>query len=158
MFQPEGFVQPPSGHVCKLFKAFYGLKKAPRAWFDKLKKAMLQWEFQNSRADSSLFFKHELGGVMVVLIYVDDILITGNNNAVIERFIKCLGDTFSLKDLCEFNYFLAIEVAHGTEGSLHLSQAKYVRDLLTKTDMKNCRESDTPMSTGQKLRRVGSDC
>ena len=50
--------------------------------------------------------------------------------------------------------FFGIEVTHGAEGSLDLSQAKYVRDLLTKTGMKNCRESDTPMSTGQKLTRA----
>ncbi|KAH9723162.1 reverse transcriptase Ty1/copia-type domain-containing protein [Citrus sinensis] len=157
MFQPEGFVQPSSGHVCKLLKALYGLKQALRAWFDRLRKALLKWGFQNSRTDSSLFFKHELGGIVVVLVYVDDILITVDNNTVIEKFIKYLGDTFALKDLGEFNYFLGIEVTQSTEGSLHLSQAKYVRDLLTKTDMKNCRESDTPMSTGQKLKRAGNE-
>ncbi|KAK9204194.1 hypothetical protein WN943_014452 [Citrus x changshan-huyou] len=106
---------------------------APRAWFDRLRKALLKWGFQNSRTDSSLFFKHELGGIVVVLVYVDEILITVDNNTVIERFIKYLGDTFALKDLGEFNYFLGIEVTQGTEDNLHLSQAKYVRDLLTKT-------------------------
>ncbi|KAH9723150.1 retrovirus-related pol polyprotein from transposon RE2 [Citrus sinensis] len=83
---------------------------APRAWFDRLRKALLKWGFQNSRTDSSLFFKHELGGIVVVLVYVDEILITVDNNTVIERFIKYLGDTFALKDLGEFNYFLGIEV------------------------------------------------
>ena len=68
-----------------------------------------------------------------MLVYVDEILITVDNNTVIERFIKYLGDTFALKDLGEFNYFLGIEVTQGTEDNLHLSQAKYVRDLLTKT-------------------------
>ena len=65
----------------------------------------MQWGFQNLRVDSSLFFKHELGGIVVVLIYVDDILITEDNNAVIETFIKYLGNTFALKDLGDFNYF-----------------------------------------------------
>ena len=116
-----------------MLKALYGLKQAPRAWFDWLRKALLKWGFQSSRTDSSLFFKHELGGIVVVLIYVDDILITVDNNTVIERFIKYLGDTFALKDLGEFNYFLGIEVTQGTKDNLHLSQAKYVRDLLTKT-------------------------
>ncbi|KAH9672921.1 retrovirus-related pol polyprotein from transposon RE1 [Citrus sinensis] len=157
MFQPEGFVQSPSGHVCKLHKALYGLKQAPRAWFDRLRKALLQWGFQNSKAGSSLFIKHELGGIVAIIVYVDDILITGDNNTVIETFIHYLGDTFALKDLGEFNYFLGIEVTHDAKGSLHLSQAKYVRDLLTRTDMENCRESDTPMSTGQKLRRAEND-
>ncbi|KAH9649096.1 retrovirus-related pol polyprotein from transposon RE1 [Citrus sinensis] len=122
MFQPEGFVQSPSGHVY-----------------------------------SSLFIKHESGGIVIVLVYVDNILITGDNNTIIETFIKYLGETFALKDLGEFSYFLGIEVTHAAKGSLHLSQAKYVRDLLTRTNMKNCRESDTPMSTGQKLRRAGND-
>ena len=121
MFQPERFVQSPSGHVCKLHKALYGLKQAPRAWFDRLRKAMLQWGFQNSKADSSLFIKHESGGIVIVLVYVDDILITGDNNTIIETFIKYLGDTFALKDLGEFSYFLRIEVTHTAKGSLHLS-------------------------------------
>ncbi|KAH9783416.1 retrovirus-related pol polyprotein from transposon RE1 [Citrus sinensis] len=109
MFQPESFVQSPSDHVCKLHKALYGLKQAPRAWFDKLRKALLQWGFQNSKADSSLFIKHEYGGIVIVLVYVDDILIIGDNNTIIETFIKYLGDTFALKDLGEFSYFLGIE-------------------------------------------------
>lgn len=75
MFQPEDFVQQPTSHVCKLIKALYGLKQGPKAWFDRLRKTLLQWGFQNSRADSSLFFKKENESIVVVLIYVDDILL-----------------------------------------------------------------------------------
>ena len=82
MCQPEGFidVQKPS-HVCKLRKALYGLKQAPRAWYDKLKNSLITtWNFQNSKADTSLFFKKIHRSIILILIYVDDILITGANS------------------------------------------------------------------------------
>ena len=70
MCQPEGFIdmQKPN-HVCKLKKALYGLKQAPRAWYDKLKDSLLTtWKFQNSKADTSFFFKEIHGSIILVLI------------------------------------------------------------------------------------------
>ena len=77
MKQPEGFIsnEYPS-HVCKLNKALYGLKQAPRAWFEKLKSSLLNWDLQNSKVDTSLFYSAKNGKMLLVLIYVDDILIT----------------------------------------------------------------------------------
>ena len=79
MHQPVGFIDDKkSSFVCKLQKALYSLKQAPRAWYDKLKNCLIsKWGFQNSRADTSLFFKEIQGSIILVLIYVDDILITG---------------------------------------------------------------------------------
>ena len=78
MCQPEGFVDEiRPDYVCKLKKALYGLKQSPRVWFDKLKSCLVtNWGFQNSRADTSLFFKGEQNSMILILIYVDDILIT----------------------------------------------------------------------------------
>ena len=90
MCQLEGFVymQRPN-HVCKLKKALYGLKQAPRAWYDKLKNSLITtWNFQNSKADTSLFFKEIHGSIILILIYVDDILIIGANSKELERFIS----------------------------------------------------------------------
>lgn len=56
MHQPEGFEDSSkSNHICKLTKAIYGLKQTPRAWFDRLKNALLEWGFQNTKSDASLF-------------------------------------------------------------------------------------------------------
>ncbi|KAH9671623.1 retrovirus-related pol polyprotein from transposon RE1 [Citrus sinensis] len=153
MKQPEGFINVHKpGHICKLNKALYGLKQAPRAWFDKLKETLIKWGFQNSRADTSLFLKKEKGSMIMILIYVDDILITGPNSKVLEDFISYFSSVFALKDLGSLSYFLGIEVSY-YNGSIFLSQRKYIRDLLKKTELLSCKGCDTPMTTGTKLQK-----
>ena len=71
--------------MCKLKKALYGLKQAPRAWYDKLKSSMLQWGFHTSRSDTSLFIQPIEGELVVVLIYIDDILVTGSHTRFFEK-------------------------------------------------------------------------
>ncbi|KAH9679451.1 retrovirus-related pol polyprotein from transposon RE1 [Citrus sinensis] len=154
MYQPEGFVdEKRSGYVCKLKNALYGLKQAPRAWFDKLKGCLVaNWGFQNSRADTSLFFNGKQDSMILVLIYVDDILITGPNSDELEKFISDFSKVFALKDLGRLSYFLGIEVSYA-KNNIYLSQRKYVRDLLSKADMLHCKGCDTPMVTGTKLQK-----
>ncbi|KAH9687366.1 retrovirus-related pol polyprotein from transposon RE1 [Citrus sinensis] len=153
MHQPEGFLYPqyPS-HVCKLTKALYGLKQAPRAWYDRLKSSLQHWGFHTSRSNTSLFFQHKAGDIVVVLIYVDDILINGSNNKLVEEVIDRLGSVFALKDLGDFNYFLGLEVTSSAAG-LHLSQTKYIGDLLKKAHMIDSKGCPTPMSSSDKLVR-----
>ena len=153
MDQPAGFVdsQKPN-FVCKLHKSLYGLKQAPRAWYEKLKGCLLQWDFKNSRADTSLFIKKTSSYMILVLIYVDDILITGPNSAELESFIAKFNAVFALKDLGTLSYFLGIEVLYGAD-CIYLSQRKYIRDLLTEVQLLECKEIDTPMSTGIKLQK-----
>lgn len=89
------------------------------------------------------------GDIVVVLIYVD-ILVTGSNVRLIEEIIHHLGSEFALKDLGDFNYFLTLKVTPSVEG-LHLSQTKYIRDLLKKAQMLECKGCQTPMSSIEKL-------
>ncbi|KAH9695297.1 hypothetical protein KPL71_022712 [Citrus sinensis] len=151
IYQPEGFVHPqfPS-HVCQLTKALYGLKQAPRAWYDRLKSSLLQWGFIASKSDTSLFIHHVAEDIVVILIYADDILIIGSSSKLVEGVINKLGIEFALKDLGEFNYFLGLEVTPSVEG-LHLSQTKYIGDLLKKAQMLDCKGCQTPMSSTEKL-------
>ncbi|KAH9800558.1 hypothetical protein KPL71_000705 [Citrus sinensis] len=130
MTQPEGFITK-EGYVCKLSKALYGLKQAPRAWYDKLKGCLTSWNFFNSKADTSLFIRHDTRGIILVLIYVDDILITGPDSSLLETFITKFSKVFALKDLGLVSYFLGVE---------------------------NYKGSDTPLSTGQKLENVAKGC
>lgn len=71
-------------------------------------------------------------------MYVDDIIITRNNSKCIEEIIGRLNQTFSLKDLRDLNFFLGIQVTRNKD-TIFLSQAKYVQDLLAKTEMSDCR-------------------
>jgi hypothetical protein len=65
--------------VCKFQRALYGLKQSPRAWFGKFSLAMKKYGFQQSNSDHTLFLKHKLGKVTALIVYVDDIIITGDD-------------------------------------------------------------------------------
>jgi histone deacetylase 1/2 len=155
MHQPEGYVdQTKPSHICKLNKAIYGLKQAPRAWYDSLRHTLLNWGFQNTKSDSSLFVLKEADHTTFLLIYVDDIIITGSNNKSLEAFISQLNLAFSLKDLGNLHYFLGIEVYRDNSG-MYLKQTKYIRDLLKKFNMENASSCPTPMVTGRQFTAEG---
>lgn len=152
MTQPVSFIDPSKPHhVCKLKKALYGLKQAPKAWFDRFKCAMVQqWQFTNSKSDSSLFFKWHLGYILLVLVYVDGIIITGSNPSTVLSVISDMQSTFALKDLGELSYFLGIQVTKTADG-IHLCQPKYIADLLVKHNMDKSSPCATPMATSHSL-------
>ena len=86
MTQPPGF--DSSNKQLVLNKALYGLKQAPRAWFDKLKATLFQFKFSSSWCDPSLFVYSEQNSVVYILVYVDDIIITGNNSNLIQSLVS----------------------------------------------------------------------
>lgn len=77
--QPPGFKhkQHPQ-HVCKLNKALYRLKQAPRAWYDRFNSFLISKGFLSSQADPSLFALNSDGALIILLLYVDDMLVTGS--------------------------------------------------------------------------------
>ncbi|KAM2234912.1 hypothetical protein ACFXTI_013118 [Malus domestica] len=84
MSQPPGFEDPSHPHlVCKLHKSLYGLKQALRAWNEQFTQFLPSLGFENTYFDSSLFVKHVGHEIVVLLLYVDDIIITGNASGAI---------------------------------------------------------------------------
>lgn len=151
MRQPEGFIDKARPqHICKLTKAIYGLKQAPRSWYDRLKNTLLRWGFKNTQSDSSLFVLMNKQHITFLLIYVDDIIITGSNSSFLGSFIKQLNVMFALKDLGNLHYFLGVEVCRDA-GGIYLKQTKYISDLLKKFSMENVSSCPTPMVTGRSL-------
>lgn len=145
MSQPPGFVDASHpDHVCKLNHALYGLKQAPRAWFDRFSTFLLGYGFFCSISDSSMFVYRSKNSIMILLLYVDDIILTGNNTTLLNNLVHTLGETFSMKDLGILHYFLGIEVSHTTQG-LYLSQSKYAKDLLSQAHMTALKPISTPM-------------
>ncbi|GJY94827.1 ribonuclease H-like domain-containing protein [Tanacetum coccineum] len=144
MSLPEGFFNPGDNRVCRLKKSLYGLKQAPRQWNAKLTQTLIEHGFIQSKSDYSLFTKSESGKFMVLLVYVDDIIITGNNVDEIEKFKKYLNSKFMIKDLGKLKYFLGIEVID-TDRGLCLSQRKYCLDLLSDFGLLACKPSATPL-------------
>lgn len=140
--QPQGFVDPSKpGHVCLLHKSLYGLKQAPRAWFQRLSTVLHRFGFSGSRTDPSLFILKTGRTRIYILVYVDDIIITGNDDAMIAHLIQHLGSTFSIKDLGQLHYFLGIEVV-SRNSNLILSQRKYILDILHRSGLKDANRSN----------------
>ncbi|KAM1666313.1 hypothetical protein ACFX1X_045967 [Malus domestica] len=151
MVQPPGFGESTvPTHVCKLRKALYGLKQAPRSWYKELSTFLLNQGFVNAISDTSLFIFRQDNDVIFLLVYVDDLVLTGNNTSLLSTFIQALANRFSVKDLGNLHYFLGVEVIPTTTG-LFLSQHKYIHDLLAKAKMDGAKDVTTPMATSTLL-------
>jgi len=117
MEQPQGYVdQTRPNLVCRLKKTLYGLKQAPRAWSDKIGQYLVTSGFQTSNANFSLYVKKTDHGIVVIVIDVNDLIITRNNDADIFDLKKLLKQKFEMKDLGELRYFLGIEVIQSPKG------------------------------------------
>ncbi|XP_017416637.1 uncharacterized mitochondrial protein AtMg00810-like [Vigna angularis] len=135
MEQPPGFVDPRyPNHVCRLRNALYGLKQDPLAWFQRFSSFLLSVGFLGSKADPSLFVFHNTGATLHILVYVDDIILTGNNSSLIQKILARFKTEFAIKDLGRLNYFLGLEV-HYTTNSVFLSQTQYAQDILSRAQM-----------------------
>ncbi|GAA0175462.1 transmembrane signal receptor [Lithospermum erythrorhizon] len=111
MKQPAGFVYPDfPTNACLLRKSLYGLKQAPRALFKKVSSYILSEGFVQSKADPSMFIYKSDAQLIYLLLYVDDSIITGSSDALLDHFIAKLNDTFALNDLGRLHYFLGVEV------------------------------------------------
>ncbi|KAJ0913812.1 putative RNA-directed DNA polymerase [Helianthus annuus] len=147
---PQGFRKEGDNRVCKLNKSLYGLKQASRNWYQKFTTSLQSLGFKSSKADHSLFLFKKEGVFIAALIYVDDVIITGNDMKKIQEIKNFLDRMFSIKDLGPLKFFLGIEVARTTQGMV-LSQRKYTLDILEDTGMTGCRPSPFPMEQHLKL-------
>lgn len=136
--------------VCKLERALYGLKQSPRAWFGRLSSAMRKYGYRQSNSDHTLFLKHRQSKVTALIVYVDDMIITGDDADEISRLQEQLSTEFEMKNLGGLKYFLGIEVARSRKG-IFLSQRKYVLDLLTEVGLLECKPVDTPILQNHRL-------
>uniref|UniRef100_A0A2N9H666 CCHC-type domain-containing protein n=1 Tax=Fagus sylvatica TaxID=28930 RepID=A0A2N9H666_FAGSY len=115
------YMDPPSGFraegeyagkVCRLHKSLYGLKQSPRAWFSRFSDVILSMEFIRCHSDHTCFIRHRPDGCCIILlVYVDDIILTGDDTQGIAQVKQNLGKIFDVKDLGPLKYFLGIEVA-----------------------------------------------
>lgn len=147
MVQPSGFIdQDKPDYVCKLKKAIYGLRQAPRAWYHELRTFLLLFGFKNSLADTSLFVYNDGHFMLYVIVYVDDLIVTGDQPHKIDEFVSFLAKKFALKDLGSLSYFLGIAAIPNSTG-LVLSQRQYILELLARTNMQDAKSVLTPLPT-----------
>ncbi|XP_056159734.1 uncharacterized mitochondrial protein AtMg00810-like [Syzygium oleosum] len=111
---------------------------------------MKQYGYEQSNADHTLFLRRRNEKVTLLIIYVYDIIITGNDHVESTRLMSRLNGDFETKNLGELKYFLGIEVARSEEG-IFLSQRKYVLDLLSEVGLLECKPADTPIIQNHKL-------
>ncbi|KAL8132395.1 hypothetical protein AgCh_008044 [Apium graveolens] len=145
MCQPKGFesVNHPD-YVCKLRKAIYGLRQSPRAWYGKIAEFLLYSGYSVTISDPSLFVKSTNGKPVVVLVYVDDLVLTGDDEDEIFRIKKNLSVRFQMKELGLLHHLLGLEI-NDTEEGIFLHQHKYSLDLLKRFGMANCKLALIPM-------------
>jgi hypothetical protein len=153
----EVYMQPPPGFrrqgenlVCRLHKSLYGLKQASRSWFQKFSSSVANMGFQQSKADYSLFIKVDSTSYTAILLYVDDMIITGNDEDTIHNLKQFLNSCFKIKDLGPLKYFLGIEVARAKTG-ITICQRKYTLDLLEEVGLLGAKPTRFPMEQTLKL-------
>ncbi|XP_020698616.2 uncharacterized protein LOC110111194 [Dendrobium catenatum] len=147
MKQPPGFIDPLyPDHVCLLQKSIYGLKQSPRKWFETFSNYLLTYGFRHSSADSSLLIFHKNSVSLYILVYVDDILLTGNHEQTIQDLLMGLLTQFRMKNLGRISYFLGMQISSFSNG-LHLCQSKYAIEILNRAGMIDCKPISSPASS-----------
>ena len=160
--QPEGFVEfGPKGQplVCKMKKSLYGLKQAPRNWNQVIDEWFKEYGFSVSEADPCVYVKRtELGSkdgapILIVLLWVDDLIICGNNGSDISKFKGAISKRFNMKDLGALSYILGMEIKRDREvRTLEITQKAYVEKMLQRFGMEECKPVGTP-AEGNLVRR-----
>ena len=150
---PSSMTTSSPHDVCKLRRSLYGLKQVPRAWFEKFRSTLLSFSFTQSQYDSSLFLHTSTSGIVILMVYVDDIIITGTDCVLITKLQQLLHATFHMKDLGQLTYFLGLEVHYRSHG-LFVNQHKYIQDLITLEDTSFV---DTPMEVNVKYKKDEGD-
>lgn len=149
MHLPKGFAsQGESGLVCRLVKSLYGLKQANMKWNLKLSEALLESGFIQSSLDHSLFIKRK--GSDMILVYVDDILVTGSSLALIEHTKVALHKAFQIKDLGELIFFLGMKFSKSAKGIL-MNQRKYALEIISDLGLGGAKPAWTTLEANMKL-------
>lgn len=153
----ELYVKPPPGFPCsdpsqayRLKKALYGLKQAPRAWYSSIDSYLISQHLIKSGADPNLYYFEDGGKLTILLLYVDDVYITGSHDSHIASIRAYIQTRFDMSDLGLLTYSLGLEFLFSTSGIL-ITQRQYLREMLTDFGMADCRPVHTPLAEKLKL-------
>jgi len=158
MKQPEGFVlKGKQDLVCKLKKSLYGLKQAPRQWYKKFDNFMCGNGFTRCQADHCCYVKRYDNSYIILLLYVDDMLIAGSSIEKINELKRRLSEQFAMKDLGPAKQILGMRITRDrARGTLRLSQAEYVKNVLKRFSMDEAKPVSTPLGSHFRLSKQQS--
>ncbi len=158
MMQPEGFVDPKGANkVCKLQRSIYGLVQASRSWNIRFNEVIKAFGFIQVYGEACLYKKVSGSSVAFLILYVDDILLMGNNIEMLESIKAYLNKSFSMKDLGEAAYILGIKIYRDRSRRLiGLSQSTYLDKILKKFNMENSKKGFLPVLQGMRLSKTQS--
>ncbi|GAU16533.1 hypothetical protein TSUD_167640 [Trifolium subterraneum] len=149
--QPAGYVKSgKEDKVYKLHKALYGLKQAPRAWYSKIEAYFIKEGFVKCPHEHTLFVKREDKNWLIISLYVDDLIFTGNDNKLLKQFKESMMTTFDMTDLGKMRHFLGIEVIQNEHG-IFICQKRYAKEILERFNMDKSNAVYNPIVTGTKL-------
>ena len=150
MQQPVDFIASGQENmVCKLQKSIYGLKQASRSWNIQFDQAVKSFGFIQNMDEPCVYKKHEENAVAFLVLYVDDILLIGNDIGVLSTVKVWLASTFDMKDLGEASYILGIKLLRDRKNKIiGLSQASYIDKVLSRFSMENSKKGFLPFRHG----------
>ena len=150
--QPCGYVQKGNEQkVYRLKKALYGLKQAPRAWYSRIEAYFMKEGFEKCDYEHTLFIKtSKEGKVLIVSLYVDDLIFTGNDELMFIEFKNSMKHEFDMTDLGKMRYFLGLEVLQISDG-VFISQKKYALEVLKQFGMDKSNFVHNPIVPSFKL-------
>ncbi|GKC85553.1 retrotransposon protein, putative, ty1-copia subclass [Tanacetum coccineum] len=152
MEQPEGFVNPKyPNRVCKLKRSIYGLKQASRQWNKRFDDEIKKFDFSQNADEPYVYLKASGSNATFLILYVDDILIMGNNIPMLQDVKSYLRKCFDMKDLGEAAYILEIKIyIDRSRRLIGLCQSAYIEKILKRFHMENSKRGSIPMQ--EKLR------
>ena len=158
MQQPEGFIARGQEHMtCKLQRSIYGLKQASRTWNIRFDQAITLYDFEKSLDEPCVYKRIQGTKVVFLVLYVDGILLIGNNIEVLSSVKGWMQKQFDMKDLGEANYILGIKLLRDWKNKvLALSQALYIDKILARFSMENSKKGTLPFGHGVHLSKEQS--
>ncbi|KAL4271204.1 hypothetical protein GQ457_13G028940 [Hibiscus cannabinus] len=154
MLQPEGFEEKEKKNlVCRLNKSLYGLKQVPRCWYKRFDSFIMSLGYNRLNADPCAYFKRfGENGFVILLLYVDDMLVAGPNKDHIEELKARLAREFEMKDLGPENKILGMQIHRDRSNrKIWLSQKNYLKKILSRFSMQDCKPISTPLPINFKL-------
>ncbi|KAK2382700.1 hypothetical protein QL285_070217 [Trifolium repens] len=155
--QPPGFedITNPD-HVFRLKKSLYGLKQAPGAWYERLSNFLVNNGFEKGQVDNTLFRKTLKKDILIIQIYVDDIIFGSTNATLCKNFSKLMHDEFEMSMMGELKFFLGIQINQTKKGTF-IHQSKYIKYLLMKYNLEDCKPMNTSMHPTSSLGKDDSE-